>query len=328
MFLQQVEEKHKSGELPEDAYKTLKQFYHSYETAMGGIPEDIESLFDYFLDAVLDEVLSPTVFEPYHQAERAPMDYYQMGIDLFRPLVIFEESKVLGHKHFKKSEEQINRGENVIFFANHQAELDPQVISLLLEEEHHQLAEEMIFVAGDRVITDPLAAPFSRGRNLLCIYSKRHIDHPPELKEKKQQHNHLTMKKMGELLAEGGHCIYVAPSGGRDRPDAEGKITPAPFTAQSIELFRLIASQSKNPTHFYPLSLVSHFLLPPPNNVELKLGESRETARTPIHIAAGEEIDMINFPGSDIPNKHERRQSRADYIWSLVNDGYQKLTQD
>ena len=43
----------------------------------------------------------------------------------------------------------------------------------------------MIFVAGERVITDPLAIPFSMGSNLLCIYSKRYIDHPPEKKIEK-----------------------------------------------------------------------------------------------------------------------------------------------
>ncbi len=50
----------------------------------------------------------------------------------------------------------------------------------------------MIFVAGERVITDPLAVPASMGRNLLCIYSKRYIDHPPELKSEKQLHNKRT----------------------------------------------------------------------------------------------------------------------------------------
>jgi glycerol-3-phosphate O-acyltransferase len=30
-------------------------------------------------------------------------------------------------------------------------------------------------VAGDRVTTDLLAMPFSMGRNLLCIFSKKHV---------------------------------------------------------------------------------------------------------------------------------------------------------
>ena len=87
-----------------------------------------------------------------------------------------------------RMEEQLARGENVILLANHQTEPDPQLISLLLEKTHPGFAEEMIFVAGDRVIRDPLAVPFSRGRNLLFIHSKRHIDHPPEQKEQKLLH--------------------------------------------------------------------------------------------------------------------------------------------
>ena len=39
--------------------------------------------------------------------------------------------------------------------------------------------------SGDRVTTDLLAMPFSMGRNLLCIFSKKHIDSVPELKSKK-----------------------------------------------------------------------------------------------------------------------------------------------
>ena len=51
----------------------------------------------------------------------------------------------------------------------------------------------MIMVAGDRVTTDVVAVPFSKARNLLCIYSKRHIDNPPEEKSKKMRHNAKTM---------------------------------------------------------------------------------------------------------------------------------------
>ena len=72
----------------------------------------------------------------------------------------------------------------MIFLANHQIEADPQAISLLLDDLYPNFAENMIFVAGERVITDPFAIPFSMGRNLLCIYSKRYIDHPPEKKLK------------------------------------------------------------------------------------------------------------------------------------------------
>ena len=71
----------------------------------------------------------------------------------------------------------------------------------------------MIFVAGHRVTTDPVAIPFSRGVNLLCIYSKKYIDVPPEKKAEKLAHNSKTIAKLEDLLNEGGKCIYVAPAG-------------------------------------------------------------------------------------------------------------------
>ena len=97
---------------------------------------------------------------------------------------------------------------------------------------------DTIFVAGDRVQTDAIAVPFSMGRDLLCIYSKKHIENPPELKGEKSKHNRLVMKTMAKLFKEGGKCIWVAPSGGRDRPNAEtGKFEVAPFDSKSIEMF-------------------------------------------------------------------------------------------
>lgn len=51
---------------------------------------------------------------------------------------------------------------------------------------------------------------------------------------------------MGELFAEGGHLFWVAPSGGRDRPDPETKqFTVAPFDVKSVDMFKLLAIQSK-----------------------------------------------------------------------------------
>jgi glycerol-3-phosphate O-acyltransferase len=69
-----------------------------------------------------------------------------------------------------------------------------QVISILLEREKiMKLGEKMIFVAGHKVTTDPWAVPLSRGRNLICIHSKKHIKNPPEDFPKKQQQNMESM---------------------------------------------------------------------------------------------------------------------------------------
>ena len=97
-----------------------------------------------------------------------------------------------------------------------QSEADPQIFSVLLDPIYPGFAESTIFVAGDRVTTDLLAQPFSMGRNLLCIFSKKHVDNPPEQRADKMRHNRMVMKRMGQLLKEGGQCIWVAPSGGRE----------------------------------------------------------------------------------------------------------------
>ena len=327
-FLSVIEEALARDALPLKIYHILTKFYASYKVAItknGHKIEEYDPILLQFLDLIIKNLQTPHEFEPFHRALRKPFDYYHFGLDMLRPLVIFEQSKSLGHEELKKAEEQLKKGENVILFANHQTEPDPQAISLLLEKKYPLLAEEMIFVAGHRVISDPLAVPFSLGRNLLCIYSKKYIEHPPEEKEKKQLHNQRTMKQMGQLLADGGRCIYVAPSGGRDRPDAAGSIHVAKFDPQSIEMFWLMSQQSDHPCHFYPLSLMTYDLLPPPCITQRELSEKREAHCTPIHLILGKEINMNDFPGSEKKDKRARRKIRAEYIWDQVVEGYNRL---
>ena len=193
--------------------------------------------------------------------------------------------------------------------------------------EEHSFVKEMIFVAGHRVTTDPMAIPLSMGRNLLCIYSKRRVEYPPEHKEEKMLYNQRTMQTMAELLAEGGKCIYVAPSGGRDRLAPSGEVEVAPFDPQSVEMFRLMATQAATPTHFYPLSLYTYPLLPPPQEIaEESAIEPRFTQRTPIHLAFGPELSLDTIPGCEGLGRRERRVARATYIWKIVKNHYEALT--
>ncbi len=306
-------------------YASLFSFYQSYKQALQGHthdPRTIDLLFIRFLEKIKWQLESPYVFEPYHEMLREPFDYYQFGVDFIQPLIDETHSSIEGEENLKMILEQLDKKENAIFLANHQIEADPQAISALLDEKYPDFAHQLIFVAGERVITDPIAVPFSLGRNLLCIYSKRYIDHPPELKEEKQLHNKRTMEKMSALLKEGGKAIYVAPAGGRDRANKEGVVEVAPFDPQSIEMFHLMAKKSGQKTHFYPMALSTYDLLPPPDTIQIEIGEERRTKRGAIHLAICQEIDMEKFPGSDLSNKHERRQKRADFIWNKVAQAY------
>lgn len=317
------------NEISDKLYGILEEFYRSFSEAMkesGESMEAYEDIVNKYLEETINESLSPFQFELFHQAIRSPYDYYHFGLNLFRPLVIFEKSKIHHPNHLKEIETVLEKGENVILLANHQIEPDPQIIGLMLENEHPHLAEKMIFVAGHRVINDPSAIPLSKGCNLLCIYSKKHIENPPELKLEKQRHNQRTMHRMSELLAEGGKCIYVAPSGGRDREDPlTGQVEIAPFDSQSIEMFWLMAQHSGKPTHFYPLTLSTYHVMPPPKTVEKDLGEKRSAKRSPVHLSFGAEINMTDFPGSEGLDKKNKRLARANYIWRLVKEEFQKL---
>jgi glycerol-3-phosphate O-acyltransferase len=329
-FLNKLESSATNGLIPHKLANVLAKFYPSYASAIGknGFNiVDYDPLLCEFLDKVIQQLAYPHHFDPFHQAIRTPFDYYQFGIDFFRPLIIFKKSQTKGLEQVDIMIQQLKQGDNVILLANHQTEPDPQAISLLLQDYAPEFAEKMIIVAGHRVINDPLAVPFSLGRNLLCIFSKKYIETPIEKKEEKLQHNQKTMKQMSQLLSEGGKCIYVAPSGGRDRPGLTGQIEVARFDPKSLEMFWLMAQQAEKTTHFYPLTLVTYALLPPPNSLEKELGEKRQTQCTPIHLKFGSEIDMNNFPGSETKDKKQKRRIRADYIWDLVRNDYQELTE-
>ncbi|XP_057992787.1 glycerol-3-phosphate acyltransferase ATS11, chloroplastic-like [Hevea brasiliensis] len=47
-------------------------------------------------------------------------------------------------------------GQYVVLISNHQTEAGPAIIALLLEKTKSYIAENLIYVAGDGVVTDPL----------------------------------------------------------------------------------------------------------------------------------------------------------------------------
>lgn len=317
--------------IPEKYRKILEDFFISYQKV---VQHSKQSILDYlpffntFVELVKAQIASPYEFGHFHKAVRSPIDYYRFGIEFLRPAVDMEKSSVIGWDIFAEIEDHLAKGDNVVLFANHQIEADPQAISLLLEKSHNDLAENMIFVAGDRVISDPLAVPFSLGRNLLCIYSKKYLHSSSEEESiKKQEHNKKTIAVMAELLQVGGKCIYVAPSGGRDRPNEEGIVTVAPFDEKSIEMFYLIGSRSDHPTHFYPLALSTYEILPPPEELQVELGEARHVQGGSIHLAIGKEIDMENYAVPDNTEKPQKsRYYRSQMIFDQVVELYNQIS--
>ncbi len=324
-ILNQVTEKGLLTNEQAQVFLTLCECYIK-ESQKGGLSASeasqiVQQLFAFTSKQVED----PYSFEIFHEPVLSPSDYYQFGMDFIRPLIDFKKSSVKGITQLKTIQEQMHAGENVILFANHQTEPDPQIIDLLIEKHAPGLGKQMIFIAGHRVTTDPLAVPFSLGRRLLTVFSKKHISFPPAEKNAKIAHNQKTLAKLQELLSEGGQCIYVAPSGGRDRTNAEGEIEMALFDPQSIELFYLLAQYSDYPTHFYPLAMATYALLPPPQQIEKKIGEERHPTFTSVHLAFGKEIDMESFPGGDALDKKSKREKRAESIWNITYALYKKI---
>mmetsp|Transcript_4816 Transcript_4816/g.15237 ORF Transcript_4816/g.15237 Transcript_4816/m.15237 type:complete len:415 (+) Transcript_4816:33-1277(+) len=326
--------------IPEKYTNLMTSFFTSYMTEIYINDRDMdkyESILTVLMKKVLETAKEPHVFEPFHEAIREPFDYYKMGCDFAEGMVDLESSVIEGAEQIEKMRKQIAAGDNVVLFANHQSEADPQIYSVLLDPKVPGFAESTIFVAGDRVTTDLLAMPFSMGRNLLCIFSKKHVDNPPELKSAKQKHNRMVMKTMQKMFATGGKCIWVAPSGGRDRPNPEnGKYQVAPFDSKSVEMFRLMAAKADKVTHFYPLSMFTYRICPPPQAVGGEIGETRTVKYYPAALHFGDEVDLSafaegcvadNFPeGCDASASRDTlREALSAHIHGIVFDNYQAL---
>ncbi|XP_058191542.1 glycerol-3-phosphate acyltransferase, chloroplastic [Rhododendron vialii] len=276
-----IKKEAEAGRLPSNVARGMEELYRNYRNAVfeSGIPnanEIVLSNMTVVLDRVFKDVEDPFVFSPYHRAIREPFDYYMFVKRYIRPLIDFRSSYVGNISVFREMEEKLQQGHNIVLISNHQSEADPAVIELLLEARHPHIAENMTFVAGDRVITDPLCKPFSMGRNLLCVYSKKHMNDVPELAEMKRKANTRSLKEMALLLRGGSQIIWIAPSGGRDRPDPITKEWyPAPFDAASVDNMRRLTEHAGVPGHIYPLAILCYDIMPPPPQVEKEIGESR-----------------------------------------------------
>merc|ERR1719277_2192368 len=185
------------------------------------------------------------------------------------------------------------------------------------------IGEKAIFVAGHKVTTDRLAIPFSLGRNLLTIFSKKYLDsfEDGEFKEAAAARNRQTVAEMQRLLTEGGNIFWVAPSGGRDRRDPEiGEFTPAKFDASSVGLFNILAKRAEKAgthrTHFFPLAMWTHRLCPPPEEIVSDVGEERSAERAAVGLAFGEEINPEDVGGRKrFPGAIEKRVNEA--YWAI-----------
>ncbi|KAL2901214.1 Glycerol-3-phosphate acyltransferase chloroplastic [Bienertia sinuspersici] len=210
---------------------------------------------------------------------------------LYLPLFLIRNSYVGNIALFNEMEEKLQQGHNVILMSNHQTEADPAVIALLLEKTNSHIAENMIYIAGDRVVTDPLCKPFSMGR-------------------------------------DGSKIIWIAPSGGRDRPDAvTGDWYPehqATFDIASVDNMRRLVEHAGMPGHIYPLSLLCYDIMPPPAQVEKEIGETRLISYHGVGLSVEPEINYCDV-SLGCQTEEEAKSAYAQALYFSVTEQYEVL---
>ncbi|XP_031125001.1 glycerol-3-phosphate acyltransferase ATS12, chloroplastic-like isoform X2 [Ipomoea triloba] len=330
-LLSVVQREAEDGKLPQNVAQGMLELYENYRNAVlktkdPKADEIVLSNMVVAFDRIFLDVKDPFEFSPHHRAIREPFDYYVFGQNYIRPLIDFRNSYVGNISLFTEIEETVQKGENVILISNHQTEADPAVIALLLDSTHPYLAENMIYVAGDRVITDPLCKPFSIGRNLLCVYSKKHMGDVPELIEMKKKANTRSLKEMAVLLRGGSKIIWIAPSGGRDRPDpVTQEWSPAPFDPSSVDNMRRLVEHAAVPGHIYPLAVLCNDIMPPPPQVEKEIGEKRVMSFHGVGLSVAPNINFHEVADS-IKDHEEAKNAYSKALFNSVNQQYKVLT--
>eukprot|EP00232_Nephroselmis_pyriformis_P027230 CAMPEP_0182852730 /NCGR_PEP_ID=MMETSP0034_2-20130328/321_1 /TAXON_ID=156128 /ORGANISM="Nephroselmis pyriformis, Strain CCMP717" /LENGTH=480 /DNA_ID=CAMNT_0024983465 /DNA_START=24 /DNA_END=1466 /DNA_ORIENTATION=- len=317
-----VEEKR----IPKELVPGSLDFYNNYLTAIRSSDHPdpdtaVASTIGNIFDRVLKEFEDPYKFPSLHKRMLEPYNYYAFGQVYVNQLINYTKSFIGNIELFDKIEKQLEAGDNVVMLANHQTEADPGVWALLLENTHPRLSTEVHYVAGDRVVTDALCKPFSMGRNLLCVYSKKHMDDDPALKKEKQRSNLKTVGVMGKMFKEGGKLLWVAPSGGRDRGPEKGPWTPAVFDPSAVGLMCKMIQSSGRPGHIYPFAMVSKDIMPPPPATEKALGERRLTNWAGVGISTCPELNLPKY-------LKEHGDDKEAFIGAVVKDAYTAVVQE
>ncbi|XXG75560.1 hypothetical protein AAC387_Pa08g0105 [Persea americana] len=305
-LLSGVRKEMEGGRLPLNVAATMEEIYLNYRNAVfqSGNPKASEIVLSNIavaFDRMLLDVEDPFNFSPCHKAIRKPFDYYMFGQNYFQPLIDFRRSYVGNIAYFHEMEKQLQQGDTVVLISNHQTEADPAIIALLLETTNPYLAEKMTCVAGDRVLTDPVCKPFSMGRNLLCVYSKKHMNDIPELIEMKRRANTRSLKEMALLLR--GQAL---------------------FDSSSVDNIRRLSDHSGVPGHIYSLGLLCYDVMPPPPQAEKQIGERRLISYHGVGLSVAPEMSFSEI-ASDFENHEEAKAAFSKALYASVTEQYSVL---
>eukprot|EP00746_Dinoflagellata_sp_MGD_P009668 gnl/MRDRNA2_/MRDRNA2_119723_c0_seq1.p1 gnl/MRDRNA2_/MRDRNA2_119723_c0~~gnl/MRDRNA2_/MRDRNA2_119723_c0_seq1.p1 ORF type:complete len:486 (-),score=90.82 gnl/MRDRNA2_/MRDRNA2_119723_c0_seq1:133-1590(-) len=318
-----------AGKIPEKLQVGLLDLHSSYKGALGKSTaiDDSDKEAAQCIASVAERVLTqfkePYTFPSRHRRILEPFDYYSFGQRYIGNLINFDTSYVGHAERLIEMKKQIENGENVLIYANHQSEADPAVWAWLTDALAPSLAKEVYYIAGDRVVLDTFAKPFSMGRNLVCVHSKRHMDDDPDLKAAKMATNQKSVRELGTLFKEGGAVVWVAPSGGRDRKGDSGDYVVSDFDPSAVFLLKRMMEKSKKPGHVYPMAMASAEIMPPPSGVEKALGEKRVLDYHGVGISFGQEIDLAKI--ESISDKTEQAAALTKAAYSAVKELYTPL---
>ena len=335
------------GKLNDKVRAGLVELFENYRGALMSSPRQTDAdaeaakMISSIAERVALQYRDPYTFPSRHERILSPFDYYAFGQRYCGNLINFRSSYVGNVAGFREVKAQLERGENVVLMANHQSEADPGVWAWMTQYIDANLATDMRYVAGDRVVLDTFAKPFSMGRNLVCVHSKRHMGDDPVIRAEKMKTNQRSVRELGILFREGGALLWIAPSGGRDRVDPEtDEYKPAAFDPAAVQLMRrlLAKASSKHPGHVYPMAMASAEIMPPPRGVQKELGEERVLNYHGVGIALGEELreeDIVAAASSDAPggdnasepsdDDEDDSQQYCDYLYAKVCDLYGPL---
>ncbi|CAA9990789.1 glycerol-3-phosphate 1-O-acyltransferase, putative [Plasmodium knowlesi strain H] len=323
----------------EEAFKIISE---KLETLKGENTDNVEHMntFSGFLKNYFDEMkrhksCPPEIFlenflkyiesfkkyryYTFPNVHRYDESLHEWSLQFWSQLIDKENSKFRGTEHIEKMEKWIEQGHNIIIFSNHHIEADANIIKYFFHIHNaNNISRKIIFIGGHKIRADPLSRPFSVSANLLCIYSKKYIENPPELKEEKIMFNHKSLNALKNLLTEGRNIIWLAPSGGRDRKDPHGKIKISTFDPKIIQTFYILAKRAKVRTHFIGLALNTYNICPPPNTVDVdEIEKHRSCAYSPVGLILGEDIFDV-YPTMDEKEITEKLYTYVNRLYSEI----------
>jgi len=291
-----------AGAFPEKVRAQFLDWYEGYKVQVtapqphgpGLTEEELVIIFNRIIDRLILMKKQKFNFASRHEGILEPYDYFEFGQEYVKPLVDFDKSWVRNPELWEEASAAMKRGENVVLLANHQSEADAAFLPLFFPEDETYV-RDVYYVAGGRVVADPLAQPFSMGRNLFCVHSKKYIDIEKDAGQKKAMNtqNRRTLTELSRAMKAGGVMIWLAPSGGRDRLTEEEPRRPKPagFDSAAVEMFRSIGEKSGKPTHLYPMAMATYSIMPPPDGRNKALGEKRVTKYTGVAVSLAPEVD-------------------------------------